>query len=257
MYRIGKPFMVRTILVHFDQIKIQILNLHHTMCYKILKATQVCELGHVLERRVCWRQCSRITNLNINGPEIRCRDFVSAPDHDTWPIIIDNILNTPLVHFSSCVLCTPELNDDYKVKQTLWEASNRVVATATGGLQEAIDDAETMGWEHEYVRTVRHSQDFLDAALQASNLADQERVMALQQVQNMVQDNIGLGEETLDSHSPVFYYGPTDPSERNYPGLNSNGRQFFDASEYPEYIIDWLVVSHGTRGISLWDFDDV
>lgn len=80
------------------------------MCYKVLKATKVCENGHVLERQECWRQCLRVPNLDHAARLTRCRTVVSPAEN----FKIDDMHGPARTSNRLCVLCTPSLDGQYQ-----------------------------------------------------------------------------------------------------------------------------------------------
>lgn len=215
----------------------------------------MCQRNHVLERRVCWRQCSRITNLLINGPEIRCRDFVTRTPTAEWPIRIDTLYNTAPVPSGACVLCTPVLNNDYKEKLESSKWADNALDAASLELENVTTHAQNLGWTWACLQLVNYTQMVLDQKTAAAVLGAQELDTAYSRIQDSIRANIELSEESLNSDRPVFYYGPRVTSETSIPELNAPGQATPDAPAYPEHIIDWLVASNGTRQIYIWDFD--
>lgn len=90
------------------------------MCYKILKATKMCESDHVLERRVCWRQCRQIPD-HINLPTI-CSRSTSAPGHT---VTFDTLLNTSKIKSANCVFCMSQLGLNHREKLAAVDSAKR------------------------------------------------------------------------------------------------------------------------------------
>lgn len=215
------------------------------MCYQILKATRVCVLNHVLERRSCWRQCKQILS-GPDGPYTRCEKH--NPDKNAT-LQIDDLINSPKVDSFNCVFCMSDEGVDYRAKK----------ASADRAEHELFNWTVTANCTREYVTTIaqtpfaiEENRSAEESERQAKELFEakkQEARLAADQVDLLIQDTPAM-MNLLYNDTPIFYYGPlTGPERRRKAHACRKEGQLFDAGGFPEHIVDWSEPSNGSKSI--------
>lgn len=181
---------------------------------------KMCDRDHVLERQVCWRQCSRIPR----GPHAAyTRCFDTAPED--MPVI-DILYDTDKIHPMECILCTPGVDPDYKQKAEL-------VLQAQGKSQTATSDSsQAMSIQGQFTQMTTWVEE-QDKFRKLTRDRDKAHAAIVEAVRKSAEPDWF----SLDAIHPRFYYGPTATTELSMP--KHRRTHLLNAERYKKRIRDW------------------
>lgn len=217
------------------------------MCYKILKATSICINDHVLERKICWRQCAdiQVPNHGDSAPYTRCRD----PAIPSIMLKFDILHHTRKTASRPCVMCKSQVDPDYRMQLAAVQTAEDALNAESQRLARYEDSATRLNQTPAAMDVIEKCQQLQQRAAVDLSYERQKLFRVREVVENRARRLIDQIAGFIDDVCARFYYGPTTPEEQQV--ILSARKDPTLMRDKNECIVDWTVEYSGRYTVRL------